>query len=328
MRPSPAASLAAHVASPIAAALICAVALVGCSSSGDPDPDPQDQVWPLTGEPGYPGDDAPTVAMVKVDDSGPGRPQVGLAAADVVVQQLVEGGATRLAALYHSQVDDAAVGPVRSYRTTDIGILAPTDGVLVASGGAPEPTADLADAGVETRTEPGPGFVRDANRQMPYNLQVNVADLLSEVDQRQPPQPLLTFGEPPTTVPSAPAARLDITFPAGGSQWGYQADRGVWARTDVEGRQYDMTSVLAISVQTRPAGYLDPGGAAVPITITEGEGPGLLATGGLTYEVTWRKAAPTDPWQLFAADGTEVPVPPGRSWIALVPVDNGSVATR
>src|SRR5436305_507445 len=62
-------------------------------------------VNPLTGEAGVPG--GPVVG-VKVDNTRVGRPQWGLNQADVVYVEQVEGGLTRLIAIY-----DAARAPTR-----------------------------------------------------------------------------------------------------------------------------------------------------------------------------------------------------------------------
>jgi len=60
-------------------------------------------------------------------------PQAGLSSADLVA----EGGLTRLAAFYWTELPPV-VGPVRSIRATDIGIVLPAGASLVASGGAPK----------------------------------------------------------------------------------------------------------------------------------------------------------------------------------------------
>ena len=92
--------------------------------------------WPLTGLPAEGAAPRHPVMVVKIDNSAASTPQVGLSGADLVAEELVEGGSTRLAVFYYSQVPDR-VGPVRSMRATDIGIVEPAEAVLVASGGAP-----------------------------------------------------------------------------------------------------------------------------------------------------------------------------------------------
>ena len=42
--------------------------------------------------------------VTKIDNTSSSAPQVGLGSADLVVEELVEGGFTRLAAFYYSEV--------------------------------------------------------------------------------------------------------------------------------------------------------------------------------------------------------------------------------
>ena len=97
------------------------------------------QTWPLTGL-DVSGDasaaQAHPVMVVKIDNTGSSAPQVGLDTADLVVEELVEGGSTRLAAFFYSDIPDE-VGPVRSMRASDIGIVSPVDATMVTTGAAP-----------------------------------------------------------------------------------------------------------------------------------------------------------------------------------------------
>ena len=69
---------------------------------------------PLTGGP---------VLAVKIDNTSSARPRIGLDRADVVYVEPVEGGLTRLLAVF-SRHQAPEVGPVRSGRETDVTILA------------------------------------------------------------------------------------------------------------------------------------------------------------------------------------------------------------
>ena len=62
---------------------------------------------------------------------------------DMVVEELVEGGLSRLAAFFYSTLPQGLVGPARSMRATDIGIVKPVDAILVGSGGAPRTLARI-----------------------------------------------------------------------------------------------------------------------------------------------------------------------------------------
>jgi hypothetical protein len=88
---------------------------------------------PLTGfELGGETVSGPSIA-IKIDNTDAGRPQVGISSADIVFEELVEGGVTRYLAIFHSDVPDE-VGPVRSGRPQDAELVPSFGGVFVFSG--------------------------------------------------------------------------------------------------------------------------------------------------------------------------------------------------
>src|SRR3984957_15151643 len=94
---------------------------------------------PLTGLPtsGATVPQRPAMA-VKVDNYPDGRPQAGLDKADIVFEEPVEGGITRYAAVFQCQ-DVGLIGPVRSARNIDIGILGQLGNPLIAHVGGINP---------------------------------------------------------------------------------------------------------------------------------------------------------------------------------------------
>src|SRR5699024_2428343 len=129
----------------------------------------RDDVWPLTGMPGEVEERA--AVAVKVENSPQARPQTGLEDADIVWEELVEGGMTRFNAVFHSRLPDV-VGPIRSVRPMDAGITAPFGGVLVISGGQPRFLAEVRGAGVQLVSDDDgdDGFFRSSERRSPHNL--------------------------------------------------------------------------------------------------------------------------------------------------------------
>ena len=106
--------------------------VTGATHEAEPPP-----TCPLTGTPA-PHGEVPhrPVLAVKVENTPDAYPLAGLQSADVVYEELVEGGITRFMALY--QCGDAKqVGPVRSARTTDPKVLIQYDphSVIAYSGG-------------------------------------------------------------------------------------------------------------------------------------------------------------------------------------------------
>ena len=109
-------------------------------------------VAPLTGLPD-PKDVArkrPAVT-VKINNTSSGQ-QHGVEQADVVYEEVVEGGITRLAAIFNSQAPDK-VGSVRSVRKTDQSIVWPIGGIFAYSGGAQYAIDSINTAPVKTNAE-------------------------------------------------------------------------------------------------------------------------------------------------------------------------------
>ena len=283
-----------------------------------------DAVSPLTGQE-LEGDAASRpVLAVKMDNSGSSAPQIGLGSADLVTEELVEGGITRLAVFYQTRLP-GEVGPVRSMRATDIGIVQPLGASLVASGAAPQTNARLRDAGITTYVEGAPGFYRVADRVAPYNLFVDLQKLGDTLRPAQPAPPYLPFGA--DGLPQGvPARSLTATF-SGSSSTSFTYRDGHYDNTDANAAAADRfapKTVLVLRVQVGDAGYRDPAGNPVPETKVVGSGPALVFSGGRLVRGQWVKPELNSALAL-EVDGKAVKLPPGRVWVELVPQRGGGV---
>jgi hypothetical protein len=310
-------------------AAVALLVLAGCAgATDDPGSAPTAEPgppWPLTGlEAADPAVDVDgPVVVVKVDNVDAALPQAGLDVADIVVEEPVEGGVTRLAVLVHSS-PRGTIGPVRSVRSSDVGIVKPVGGVLVASGGAPEALGDIAAAGIETRLDGTPGFSRDPSRAAPHNLLVDLDEAYAALDAPGPDQAYFDFGDLVVDEEvTRPAGDLVLTYsPAHTTRLVLDGSR--WSRDLAEADGFVADTVIALTVEQGTAGYLDPSGAPVPINLTEGTGTGWLAHGGRIVDIEWSKESPGQPWA-FSVQGEDVAVPPGRTYLALLPVTTGSL---
>ncbi len=319
-----------------AIALVASLALAGCGGDDEPEAEgPEGQKiadgvklmgqWPLTGLPSK--EEAPKypVTVVKIDNSASSAPQIGLGGADLVTEELVEGGATRLAVFYYSELPKA-VGPVRSMRATDIGIIQPAEAVLVASGGAPPTVKRVGDAGIEAFTEGATGYYRDAGRTAPYNLFMRLPELADTLSSDGAPPNYLPWGDEADFPKGQPASGLSAVFSGGHTtNWEYQD--GSYANLNThaaEGDQFTPDTVLVLRVEVGDAGYLDPAGNPVPETKFTGTGEAMVFHGGRLVRGTWKKDGFDAALTLETKAGKLV-VPPGRTWIELVPADGGNV---
>ena len=272
---------------------------------------------PLTSTPKHP------IMGVKIDNSANSAPQVGLSAADMVVEELVEGGITRLAAFFLTHVPPN-VGPVRSMRATDIGVVKPLHGVLVASGGAPVTVKRVHDAGITTYTEGAKGFYRDSNRAAPYNLFNHLPELAGSL---KPPSKALESYLPFSSsgLPKGrPASGLTARF-SGGSSTSFRYQGGKYVNTDsnaASGDAFTPDTVLVLRVNVGDAGYRDPAGNPVPETKFTGKGHAMIFHGGRMVQGTWTKAGYDAPVRLDQR-GKQLALPPGKVWIELVPAAGG-----
>jgi len=157
---------------------VCALAVMsGCSS--DPEPEVASSpsralpaINPLTGVGGSPP--GPVIA-VKVDDTAAGRPSLGVDKADVIYIEEVEGGLSRMVAVFASAKPQ--VRAVRSIRSSDPELLGQYGKIIVvASGGGRKAlrTLDQADLHPVVNDRGQVGFSRDPSRPAPYNV---VSDL-------------------------------------------------------------------------------------------------------------------------------------------------------
>ena len=291
-----------------------------------------DSTWPLTGLP-VSGDQSASqghpVLVAKMDNTYSSSPQIGLSKADMVVEELVEGGLTRLAAFYYSTIP-GTVGPVRSMRASDIGIVSPVKASVVTSGAASRTIARIKGAGIRYFTEGSKGFARDSSRSAPYNLFANLTEVASTIKQADArPADYLPWGTD-KDMPKGPAAKsIAATFSGGHTtNWVYRGGGYVNENTyAADGDEFPADTVLVLRVQVGDAGYLDPAGNHVPETKFTGQGAAMLFHDGRVVRGTWKKNDLGSPLTLSTKAG-KLTVPAGHTWIELVPADGGNVTYK
>lgn len=326
----------------IAAALAASLVLAGCGGGddgGDADSDEGAKgtgeqavlasTWPLTGLE-VSGDASPEkkhpVYVVKIDNTGNSAPQVGLGKADLVVEELVEGGSTRLATFFYSQIP-SNVGPVRSMRASDIGIVKPAAAEVVTSGAAGVTIQRINGAGIKFYGEGATGMYRDSGRSAPYNLFVDLGKLAkaNAKDEAERPDDYLPWGEASDLPKGQPATSIAANFGQHTTNWKFSGGKYDNVNTHAAGGdQFRADTVLVLRVQVGDAGYKDPAGNFVPETKFHGKGQAMLFHDGRLVRGTWSKKDAGSMLSLKTKGGT-LKVPAGKVWIELVPADAGGV---
>ncbi|GAA1975547.1 DUF3048 domain-containing protein [Isoptericola halotolerans] len=313
-------------------------ASAAAQKAAPPEPDAS-IVWPLTGVETAEVAERPALA-IKIENSREARPQTGLEQADLVWEEVVEGGITRYVAVYHSSIPEA-VEPVRSVRPMDPAIVAPLDGILAYSGAQP-PFIDAVDAsGTQSviMDAGDAGFSRDPNRYAPHNVVGDPEAFLAQADGERtvPPPAQFAFADDPgegTAVSDGtPASSLEVVMSRMQTTgWQWDEGSGTWLRSEgtspsmsTSGDQHAATNVVVLEVEVVDTAFKDSSGAAVPETrLVDSSGTGVVASGGSTIDVEWSKGGLDEPIELTAG-GEPVELAPGSTWVGLMPQATGSL---
>lgn len=335
MRPSSARRSRLTVAAALAASLLLAGCGGGDKDAGDASDDSkatptkpaEPDTWPLTGLELPAGASATTehpVFTVKIDNSAKSQPQVGLGKADLVVEELVEGRTTRLAVMFYSQLP-SLVGPIRSMRTTDIGIVSPVKGHLVTSGAAVPTIQRLNKAGVKFHEEGSPGMFRESSRSSLYSVMTDLTKLAASLEKRRDPErpaDYLAWGKDGDLPAGQPAAGLSAAFGNHTTNWVFRNGKYHNVNTyAAKGDAFLADTVLVLRVKVVSAGYEGYAGAFVPESRVVGTGEAMIFHKGGLIRGTWSKDA-LDSQLTLATQAGEVKIPAGKVWIELVPTDD------
>ena len=280
----------------------------------------------LSGREGSDGE----ILVVKIDDTVSARPQIGIDRADVVYIEQVEGGLTRLAAVFSSEIP-TLIGPVRSARISDIDILAQYGRVVFAYSGAQGKmlpvisAANLNDYGAQRQSPTI--YTRDEARTSPTDMVLRADLLLEKVrsDGREIAQSRSmgwNFGDAPAggiAITSAEinwsAASYELTWSAAEERW-LISNNGV-ANMSASGTQHGPTTFVIQLVEILPSEYGDKFGGVTPFSKTVGSGTGYVLRDGKYFSATWTRPDELSGTTWRALDGSELAFARGQVWIAL-----------
>jgi hypothetical protein len=307
----------------------------------EPEPEPED-TRPrsvLTGEPVDEDVLERPLLIVKIENSPESRPQTGLDAADVVIEEVVEAGVTRFMALFQSEIP-TDVGPIRSARPVDAQLISSFGrSGFIYSGARQEVRGLLAGTPAIRIAEGGPGFYRLGERRAPHNLYNRLPQALEAVEARDPEvleSPGWVFDEQPpagaVSCPTSSATRCedpgaDIEIAMSGgfrTGWAYDTQHGLYRRLQngapflVTGADSVGAANVVVLATRHYLGAPNCHGARCPETDATTDGDrAVVLRDGQRYEATWRKPNAAADIELLTVDGEPFPLKPGRTWMHL-----------
>jgi hypothetical protein len=266
------------------------------------------------------------VYAVKVDNTTKAHPQAGVRLADVVYVEQVEGGVTRLAAVFSSEYPKY-VGPVRSARITDIDLLRQYGSVgLMYSGSQDRLLPRLRESALKLVSfDASPyGYTRVHGRPMPYDVIGTFATLRKRAGKVSTPTSVgYTFG--PAPAGGRAAHSVSIRYPSArlGAEWAPKQKRWLISMDGLkdmaaEGGQLGPTTLVVQFATVRPSVYHDVNGANTPLTETIGHGAALFFRDGTVYNGSWSRTKAKSPTTYTFAGGKQAVFAPGQIWVALI----------
>lgn len=329
------------------AALLC-LALIGAACSGGEGEGPSATVageeqeetlteCPLTGEDIPSGVDVERPAIaVKVENSPEARPQSGLEDADIIIEEIVEGGITRFMTIYHCG-DAKRLGPVRSARFDDAHIMKPFTRAMAYAGSNDIVDKELARNDVISILEKK----SDALFRVPegstdvHSLYTKTTAVREEIEKEELARPdpdLLKHGAIPDGIKTKKTRTITINFTPSntieykwnGKEW-QRFEAGVPFMSSTSG-QISTPNVLVQVVRIDNSKKIfDTVGNPSPDITLDGSGKAVLFRDGEAIRGKWttpkRGEAPT----FETKSGEEFTFAPGQLWWELVPSKAGDV---
>ncbi|MFJ9038441.1 DUF3048 domain-containing protein [Streptomyces sp. NPDC102406] len=263
------------------------------------------------------------VLAVKIDNVGAARPQTGIEDADIVYAEQVEGGLSRLMAVFGSRLPDV-VGPVRSARETDLELLGQFHRPTLAYSGAQgrlRPLIDAAPLRAKPAGEGGRAYFRGGGKPAPHNLFLRPA-ALGGVRAGAGAGAAAGFrfaarvpaGGRPETARTVrfPSARFTFDWSAGRRRWLVSMDGN--AAVTAGGTRLAAATVVVQYVDVQASRFHDKLGNTSPLSRTVGAGKAVVLRDGRAYEARWERPGAAD-GTAFTVDGQPLPFAPGPVWV-------------
>ncbi len=270
------------------------------------------------------------VAVMVDNDNSDAWPHAGLTDAYMIYEVPVEGGATRLMALFGAR-DTEKIGPVRSSRHYFLDYALEHDAIYTHYGYSPQAQSDIPALGVNNingvagddgtfwRENKYEGDYHSAFTSM-EKIMATTAGKGYRTDREKTP---LRFSETDAPISGEPAESVKIPY-AGfySSSFTYDAAAGTYekfmngAPHVVQGEpKIAVKNIIVMQMKTYSMG---DGSARINVE-TVGSGTGYYITMGQAIPITWEKTGRAEKTVWKNEAGEEITLNPGQTWVMLLP---------
>lgn len=262
---------------------------------------------------------------VMIENHVDARPISGINEASLVIEAPVEGGITRLMAIFDAKAEVDEIGPIRSARPYYVEWARGINAIYAHVGGSPEALnriggligfRNLDEMAGETY------FWRSRYRYAPHNVYTSSENLNRvQKDREWESESFTPWTYSPESDDFTPGTVTEITVPYKGSykvRWVYEPETNSYARylagsrdKDKQGAGISAKNILVISTDQK---VLDEKGRLY--IKTTGEGRGWYFGGGEVIDILWSRES-NDFYKITTADGRDVAFYRGNTWIEI-----------
>ncbi len=252
--------------------------------------------------------------------------QTGLSDADIIYETEVEGGITRLMAVYQDISGLDKIGTVRSARYPYVDLALGHNAVYIHCGQDPTYCAphlkDIDDLSIDTNSK---GAKRIANGlSSEHTLYAIAGDLWKSINETfdtkvSSVSPWANFTDEALTLDGGAATSVSVPFPAMKTNFTYDAATGLYTRlaggtvlSDYytgETTQVKNVFILLTSISNYPDGKHRK--------VALESGDGYYITNGTVQFIKWSKGAATNGFKFTDTNGGEIKVSAGNSWVCI-----------
>lgn len=310
--------------------------------SPEPEPEPQPYVPagtnPLTGLPMEPEYEGKRPVAVMLNNLKAAQPQLGISQADIIYEVPVEGGITRMLALYQTVEGIEILGSVRSARPYFVELALGHDAIYVHAGGSQDAYSNIYSWKVDHMdgvrgADDAEIFWRDPDRRKNNGYEhslvtsgQNILDYLAE--ERFPTEHgsgwnyLQAFKEDGAPAGGETAEHVKVRF-SGYKTGTFDYDAasgkymvGQYGKEHVDGSTSEQVSATNVLVLKTSTAVLDDVGRLH--VQTTGEGDGVFFCGGKAVPIRWSRKDRNSSFVYTLEDGSSLALGQGNSYICII----------
>ena len=259
-------------------------------------------------------------------------PQAGISDADIIYEVTVEGGLTRLMAIFEDYASVEKIESIRSCRLYFLDYAQEFDAIYAHWGQSKYAVNALAAAEDLDGMTMSSYFLRDSSKKAPHNGYTTGENLVAaieelgystEYDSGHETHFTFTSEEEPNELADGESAlKVSPGYQVNKPYFEYNEKDGLYYRYQYDQAQTDanndeQVAVKNVIVQFIPSTVMDSSTSTLNID-TVGSGEGYYITNGKAISVTWKKDSASSVTKYYDADGEEIELNPGKTWVSVV----------